>query len=208
MAGQRLGTLNAISNIVSSDKNLNLGFGSETSLKIKMALEKVGVDVGDLSGSQMLQKMNGMLAAESTKSLATRPTQFEFKTFLANNPGLGLDEKGNIRMLGILSQNAKREVDLGKLARQNQDNWDNWDNVVEAYDKKNPIKDPTTGKVLSNNSIIAPYAGKNLGPTQPAKQGPSPTFGSKADLHAAIASGKLQKGDSFTDPNGVERTVP
>jgi hypothetical protein len=59
-------------------------------------------------------------------------------------------------MLGILSQNAKREADLGKLARQNQDNWSNWDNVVEKYDQEHPIKDPTTGKVLSNHSIIAP----------------------------------------------------
>jgi len=164
VAQQRLGTLNTLSNIISTDKNLNLGFGSETTLKVKMALEKAGFDVGDLSGAQMIQKMNGILASESTKSLATRPTQFEFKTFLGNNPGLALDEKGNIRMLGILSQNAKREVDLGKLARKNQDNWDNWDNVVEAYDKRNPVKDPTTGKILSSNSIIAP------GPSKAAPQ--------------------------------------
>jgi hypothetical protein len=156
MAQQRLQTLNTISNIVGTDKNLNLGFGSETSLKVKMALEQAGFDFGDLSGSQLIQKLNGVLASESSKSFSTRPTQFEFKTFLANNPGLALDEKGNVRMLGILSQNAKREADLGKLARQNQDNWSNWDNVVEKYDQEHPIKDPTTGKVLSNHSIIAP----------------------------------------------------
>jgi hypothetical protein len=135
MAQTRLGTLNTISNIVSSDKNLNLGFGSETTLKVKMALEKAGMDFGDLSGAQLIQKLNGILASESSKSFSTRPTQFEFKTFLANNPGLALDEKGNVRMLGILAQNAKREADLGKLARQNRDNWDNWDNVVEKYDR-------------------------------------------------------------------------
>lgn len=156
MAQTRLGTLNTISNIVSSDKNLNLGFGSETTLKVKMALEKAGIDFGDLSGSQLIQKLNGILASESSKSFSTRPTQFEFKTFLANNPGLALDEKGNVRMLGILAQNAKREADLGKLARQNRDNWDSWDSVVEKYDQEHPVRDPTTGKVLSNHSIIAP----------------------------------------------------
>lgn len=202
MAGARLGTLNTISNIVGSDKNLNLGFGSETSLKIKMALEKAGMDFGDLSGSQLIQKLNGVLASESSKSFSTRPTQFEFKTFLANNPGLALDEKGNVRMLGILSQTAKREYDLGKLARQNRDNWDNWDNVVEAYDKKNPVKDPTTGKILSNSSIIAP--GTKQG-TQPAN---SRQFSSPSDVHAAIASGQLKKGDTFTDANGKMRMVP
>jgi hypothetical protein len=50
MAQQRLQTLNTISNIVGTDKNLNLGFGSETSLKVKMALEQAGFDFGDLSG--------------------------------------------------------------------------------------------------------------------------------------------------------------
>jgi hypothetical protein len=176
VAQQRLGTLNTLSNIISTDKNLNLGFGSETTLKVKMALEKAGFDVGDLSGAQMIQKMNGILASESTKSLATRPTQFEFKTFLGNNPGLALDEKGNIRMLGILSQNAKREVDLGKLARKNQDNWDNWDNVVEAYDKKNPIKDPTTGKILSSSSIIAPAIAKGATPASGSAQAAPAAF--------------------------------
>jgi hypothetical protein len=183
MAQTRLGTLNTISNIVNSDKNLSLGFGSETTLKIKMALEKAGMDFGDLSGAQLIQKLNGILASESSKSFSTRPTQFEFKTFLANNPGLALDEKGNVRMLGILAQNAKREADLGKLARQNRDNWDKWDDVVEKYDREHPIKDPTTGKVLSNHSIIAPAP----------KQQEAHKFSTAED---AMKAG-LQKGQTF-----------
>lgn len=200
-AQARLGTLNTISNIVSSDKNLQLGFGSETTLKIKMALQQAGIDFGDLSGAQLIQKLNGVLASESSKSFSTRPTQFEFKTFLANNPGLALDEKGNVRMLGILAQTAKREADLGKLARQNRDSWDKWDDVVEKYDADHPIKDPTTGKVLSNHSIIAPGAKSASAPGQAQ-------FSSVADVKAAVASGKLKKGDQFLDNNGVARVVP
>lgn len=200
-AQARLGTLNTITNIVNSDKNLQLGFGSETTLKIKMALQQAGIDFGDLSGAQLIQKLNGVLASESSKSFSTRPTQFEFKTFLANNPGLALDEKGNVRMLGILAQTAKREADLGKLARQNRDNWDNWDTVVEGYDKDHPVKDPTTGKILSNHSIIAP-GGKSQGAA------PGGAFNSPADVHAAVASGKLKKGDTFVDGNGKTRVVP
>jgi hypothetical protein len=204
MAQTRLGTLNTISNIVNSDKNLSLGFGSETTLKIKMALEKAGMDFGDLSGAQLIQKLNGILASESSKSFSTRPTQFEFKTFLANNPGLALDEKGNVRMLGILAQNAKREADLGKLARQNRDNWDKWDDVVEKYDREHPIKDPTTGKVLSNHSIIAP--GPPQGSAKPASS--VPQFNSPAEVHAAVAAGKIKSGDPFTMPNGKTKYVP
>jgi hypothetical protein len=102
---------------------------------------------------------------------------------LANNPGLALDEKGNVRMLGILAQNAKREADLGKLARQNRDNWDKWDDVVEKYDREHPIKDPTTGKVLSNHSIIAPAP----------KQQEAHKFSTAED---AMKAG-LQKGQTF-----------
>lgn len=157
---QRLATLNTISNIINTDKNMTLGFGAETALKVKKALESIGVDVGDISGPQAIQKLNGLLASESAKGVSARPAQFEFKTFLTNNPGLDLDKAGNQRVIGIFSQLAKRDVDLGKLARQNRDNWSNWDNVVENYDKQNPIKDPTTGRVITTDSVVAPGPAK------------------------------------------------
>jgi hypothetical protein len=169
-ARQRLATLNTISNIINTDKNMTLGFGAETSLKVKKALENIGVDVGDLSGPQAIQKLNGLLASESAKSVSARPAQFEFKTFLTNNPGLDLDKAGNQRVIGIFSQLAKRDVDLGKLARQNRDDWQNWDNVVEKYDQQNPIKDPFTGKPITTNSIVAPGPTKAAAPTlEPGK---------------------------------------
>jgi len=155
-ASDRLITLNSIGNIINNDPNLTLGFGADTALKVKMALKQIGVDTGDLSGAQAIQKLNSVLAAESTKSISPRPAQFEFKTFLGNNPGLSLDKAGNQRVIGIYSELAKRDVDLGRLARQNRDNWENWDSVVQQYDKQNPIKDPTTGKVITTDSVIAP----------------------------------------------------
>jgi hypothetical protein len=152
----RLNTLNTVANIVQSDKNLTLGFGGETALKLKKALEQLGINVGDLSGAQTIEKLNAALASEAAKSVSARPAQFEFKTFLANNPGLSLDKAGNLRVLGIFSQLAKRDVDLGRLARANRDNWQNWDNVVQQYDKAHPILDPVTKNVLSTDSVIAP----------------------------------------------------
>jgi hypothetical protein len=156
MASKRLTTLNTISNIISSDKNITFGFGAETALKVKLGLQQMGINVGDLSGPQAIQKLNAALASESTKSISPRPAQFEFKTFLGNNPGLSLDKAGNERVIGIFSQLAKRDVDIGRLARQNRDNWENWDSVVENYDKQHPIKDPTSGKVITTDSIVAP----------------------------------------------------
>lgn len=192
-AGQRLSTLNTLSNIISSDKNLTLGFGAETALKVKMALQQLGVNVGDLSGAEAIQKLNASLASEMTKSLASRPTQFEFKTFLANNPGLLLDKPGNERLISIFSQLAKREAELGKLARKNQDNWQNWDSVVENYDKKNQIKDPVTGKAITTTSIIAPGAGKAAA---------TGAISSKADYD------KLPSGATFAGPDGKSWRKP
>jgi hypothetical protein len=157
-AQTRLNTLNTVANIVQSDKNLTLGFGGETALKLKKALEQMGVNVGDLSGAQTIEKLNAALASEAAKSVSPRPAQFEFRTFLANNPGLSLDKAGNLRVLGIFSQLAKRDVDLGRMARANRDNWDNWDNVVQQYDKNHPILDPVTHTPLSTDSVIAPKA--------------------------------------------------
>jgi hypothetical protein len=201
MASDRLTTLNTISNIIGSDK-MTLGFGADTALKVQMALKQLGVDVGDLSGPQAITKLNSILASESSKSFSSRPTQFEFKTFLANNPGLSMDKAGNERVIGIYSQLAKREIDLGRLARQNQDNWSNWDNVVEKYDKTHPIKDPNSGRAITTNSIVAP------GPRQGGPAATPQKFSSPGDVHAAIAAGKLQKGDSFVDNNGKTRVVP
>jgi hypothetical protein len=202
VASDRLTTLNTISNIIGSDK-MTLGFGADTALKVQMALKQLGVDTGDLSGPQAIQKLNAVLASESAKGVGARPTQFEFKTFLANNPGLSMDKAGNERVIGIYSQLAKREVDLGRLARQNQDNWSNWDNVVEKYDKTHPIKDPSSGRVITTDSIVAP--GPRGNQPQPAS---TKQFSSPSDVHAAIAAGQLKKGDTFTDANGKTRMVP
>lgn len=193
-ASNRLTTLNTLSNIISSDPNITLGFGGPTALKVKMALESLGVPVPDLSGAQAIQKLNASLASEMAKSLTSRTTQFEFKTFLGNNPGLELDKSGNERLIGIFSQLAKRDVDLGKLARQNRDNWSNWDQVVENYDKKNPMRDPVTKKVLSTDSVVAPGPGKGA-PAAGSAQAAA-MISSKADYD------KLQSGATFTGPDG------
>lgn len=166
-ASQRLATLNTLSNIVNSDKGLTLGFGADTALKVKMALKQMGVDVGDLSGAEAIQKLNASLASESAKAISARPAQFEFKTFLGNNPGLSLDKEGNQRVIGIFSQLAKRDVDLGRLARSNRENWENWDNVVQQYDKQNPIRDPASGRVITTDSVVAP------GPAQQQNKPPA-----------------------------------
>ena len=157
-AQNRLFALNALVNVASNDKNDGFGFGSETELKIKKALMRLpgmGDAFGDLSGTELVQKMNSVLAGEMAKSVTNRPTQFEFKTFIANNPGLLTTREGTVRLAGIYQQLAKRDVDLGKAAR-GQDNWDSWGNTVERYDAMHPIIDPVLKKPIYTQSIVAP----------------------------------------------------
>jgi hypothetical protein len=51
---------------------------------------------------------------------------------------------------------AQRDIELGKLARQNRDQWSNWDNIVEAYDKKHQIIDPVSHQPITTDSIVEP----------------------------------------------------
>jgi hypothetical protein len=170
-ASRRLTTLNSILDVANNDKNVGFGFGADTELKIKMGLERLGFNFGDLSGSQLLQKMNATLAAETIKGMSSRGgTQMEFKTFLANNPGLLMDKTGTIRLASIFAQVSKREYDLGKLARQNRDNWANWDNVVEKYDAGHQIIDPISKRPIFTNSIVAP------GPSNAGNGAPRPAL--------------------------------
>jgi hypothetical protein len=203
-ASQRLTTLNSIVNVASTDKNVSFGFGADTELKVKMALERLGFNFGDLSGSQLIQKMNASLASEMAKSLTGRPTQFEFKTFLANNPGLLLDKTGTLRLASIFSQLSKREYDLGKLARQNGDNWQKWDDIVEKYDaeKAHQIVDPVSKKPIYTNSIVAPGDG------QTSSGSTLPKFSSPADVHAAIKAKTLKSGDPFLTSDGKTKYAP
>jgi hypothetical protein len=204
-AQNRLFALNALVNVASNDKNAGFGFGADTELKVKKALQRIGMDFGDLSGTELVQKMNSVLAGEMAKSVTNRPTQFEFKTFIANNPGLLTTREGTVRLASIYQQLAKRDIDLGKAAR-GQDNWDNWGNTVERYDATHPIIDPVLKKPIYTQSIVAPGPEGGVRPPA-AAQGPQ-KFASPADVRAAIAAKKLNKGDTFLDATGTPRLVP
>lgn len=212
-ASNKLQVLNTMRAIIDADKNMDLGFAADTSLKIQKVAQRLGItslfgkNVTDLSGPELLQKLGTQLASESTKAISARPAVFEFSTFLKNNPGLLLTREGNLRLIDLLSQQAKRQVDLGRLIPDNQDKWSKWDNVVEKYDRDHPIIDPTTKKVLSTDSIIAP--GPPQAPAPPANrtasQAPfsSQRFNSTAEARAAGA----QSGDIVLDQDGTARRL-
>lgn len=70
------------------------------------------------------------------------------------------------------------------------------------------------GKMIKSNEALKGYGdvyrveapGSYKKPATPA--GSSQKFTQPSDVHAAIAAGTLKKGDTFMDPNGVQRVVP
>jgi hypothetical protein len=70
----------------------------------------------------------------------------------------------------------------------------------------------SVSKMVKSNAALKDYADvykvEAPGAYKKAAQGAGGKFASPADVHAAIASGSLKKGDTFMDQNGIQRVVP
>ena len=138
--------------------NITTGPMAESVLALKQfAKGSLGMSVDGLSNSEVIQKIGTQLATANAKSLTSRPTQFDFATYLKNNPGLLLSPEGNKAMLDILQQQAQREYDLSRLATKKENQAD-FGATVDAYDKAHPIVSPFTGKPLGTGDVDAPGA--------------------------------------------------
>ncbi|MBE7199230.1 MAG: hypothetical protein INR70_15720 [Parafilimonas terrae] len=138
---------------------------AENVLRLKQfAKGSLGMDVEGLSNSEVIQKIGTQLATANAKSLTSRPTQFDFATYLKNNPGLLLSPEGNHAMLDLLQQQAQREYDLSRLATKTE-NQNDFGAVVDAYDKAHPIISPFTKQPIRTGDVNAPAPGGAPRPT-------------------------------------------
>jgi hypothetical protein len=172
-ARDRLQTLSQLADAWNSGGNdITTGpLVGEGALKLKqIAKGMFGIDSAGLTQSELIQKVGTQLSAMAAKDLTSRPTQFDFKVFLANNPGLELSPGGNLALINLMQQKAKNDVQLAALARQ-QKNGDNWDSVVADFDKTHPIISPLTGKPLDPNEVVFPAPQKGGRGGQTAAQG-------------------------------------
>jgi hypothetical protein len=121
-------------------------------LKAKEALDGLGIDTSwvkkGLAESEVVSKMNAQLASASAKAMTGRPTQFEFSSWMKNNPGLLTSKEGTTALLNVLHQTTQQELDVGKLAR-NKKNWENWSDVTDKYYKEHPLISPFTNKPMA-----------------------------------------------------------
>jgi hypothetical protein len=204
----KLQALNMIGDILKrSGGNISTGPGADMMLKAKQSLANAFPgSFGDSAGpTEMLQKLSTQLATADAKSLASRPTQFDFATYLRNNPGIQMSVEGQKALVAIKAQQAQHDIELGNLAlkKENSQHPENWGDVVSDYDKKNPIINPITAKPFDPNSSDFPEV-VNAKPN--GADSTTPAARVTKDQYKDLPSGSLYI--PADDPNGQVRRKP
>lgn len=109
----------------------------------KALSDLTGLDVGAvipqlmakeaITSSEMLQKLGVALATWAAKDLTNRPTQFDFATYIQNNPGILNSPGARRELVNMLDKQADMKIELSKQARRmHAGNVHNW---VDTEDK-------------------------------------------------------------------------
>jgi hypothetical protein len=117
-ARSTINTLNVMEDAIrAGGRNISFGPGAEGWLEFKEAANNVfpGLFKG-VAESEVVKKLNAKLASESAKAMTARPSQLEFKAFMANNPGLATSARGTLMLIDILRQSQNQAIKLGDTA--------------------------------------------------------------------------------------------
>ena len=137
--------------------------------------------------------------------------------------GLGQIRVAEINMAREAASSPDNSIPANKLLteisiRTHQRNADIAD-LAQAYKEKNGVLDAGFDKLVTkygkehplfNDAEIKDW-GLSLGRAAKGEQTASaqpPKFASPSDVHAAVAAGKLKKGDPFLTPDGKTKYVP
>jgi hypothetical protein len=164
-------TLDAMEDAVrSGGGDITFGPAGEQTLKLKEFANGLwpGVFKG-VAEAETLKKLNAQLAAEAAKGMTARPSQLEFKTFVANNPGLMTTREGTLALINILRQVKQQDLKLGNLASnvQNPRDWPKLESDFFA-DPRNQIISPFTNKPVSGAERVPGGGGRSAAPARPS----------------------------------------
>lgn len=129
-----------------SGGNFATGPGATEALKFKEAVNNLFPGYfkpQEIVDAEAIVKLNAFLASTAAKGLTARPSQLEFKAFMANNPGLSTSPQGSLYLIDILRQEQQQGIKLGQMALD-RSNWDNWGSTEQRFysDKNNQIRIP------------------------------------------------------------------
>lgn len=151
-AQMALNELNTIQDSLSfGGRGVSSGPWADRVVKLKETLNGLGLDSSwvqnGLPESEVITKLNSQLASAASRQMTARPTQFEFKTWLQNNPGMLTSKEGTMALISIMKQNYQQDVGLGQVAHGITPAT-NWDGVVSDFYKTHPLISPFTGKPM------------------------------------------------------------
>jgi hypothetical protein len=119
-AHETLDTLGIMEDAVRrSGGDMTTGPHAETALHFKQAVNNIipgFFSPGAIVDAEAITKLNSRLASAAAKGLTQRPSQLEFRTFVANNPGISNSPQGSLFLIEVLRRQQEQNIRLGEEA--------------------------------------------------------------------------------------------
>jgi hypothetical protein len=193
------------------DPNFFSGSGEKYNLLYKRLKSAVGINPDAAVPQEMLRKVTAANVLGSLGALKGMGQIRVAEIKMAQTASAAPDNSvpANKLLVEMALRTHQRNADIAEMAQnykeQNGVLDAGFDKMVTQYGKTHPLFSDAEIKDW-HNAIKKVVIDGSSAPTAPS--GGTPKFNSPSDVHAAVASGKLKKGDTFTDPNGVQRIVP
>jgi hypothetical protein len=136
--------------------DISSGPFGELMLKGKQGLNEIaGEDLTNVAPSEVIKKIGFGLATNLTKAITQRPAQQEFMKALENVPNLMMSKTGRTAMTSIMTQEARAEQEIGRLAARHKDveGGPVWQEAKDKYYEDHPLMSPFTGKPFTPSDI-------------------------------------------------------
>lgn len=189
-----------------NDPNFFSGVGEKYTLLYKRLKSAVGIDPEAAVPQEYLRKATAANVLSSLGALKglgqIRVAEINMAREAAASPDNSIP--ANKLLVEISKRTHERNADIAEKAQAYKEKNGTldagFDKQVTAYYKQNPLF--TDAEIKDWHKIIG-----QAKPQQSASAA-SQKFSSPADVHAAVAAGRLKKGDAFQDSNGTTRYVP
>jgi hypothetical protein len=192
-----------------NDSNFFSGTGEKYNLAYKRLKSAVGIDPEAAVPQEMLRKVtsaNILSGLGALKGLGQiRVAEINLAKDAAASPDNSIP--ANKFLIETSKRTHERSAEIAEMAQAYKEKNGTldagFDKQVTAFYKTHPLY--SDAEIKDWHKIIgeARAPSSSAGPSGGAQQ-----FASPSDVHAAIASGKLKRGDTFTDPSGKTRQVP
>lgn len=189
-----------------NDPNFFSGAGEKYNLLYKRLKSAVGIDPEAPVPQEMLRKVTSANILGSLGSLKGLGQIRVAEINLAKDAAASPDNSvpANKFLIETSKRTHQRNADIAEMAQNYKEKNGSldagFDKMVTAYGKAHPLF--SDAEIKDWHKIIG--EAKQV----PATPGGMQRFASPSDVHTALASGKIKKGDRFTDPNGIVRVVP